>query len=79
MRTALGTGIGPATDLAYEYGEYACERNNATQRGIYVCIWRLDSDSTWRIALDLQKSAPEKNRNTLLSFRAELRNIFLFG
>jgi len=49
MRTALGTGIGPATDLAYEYGEYASERDNTTQRGIYLCIWQLDLDSTWRL------------------------------
>ena len=32
--------------------------------------WRLNQTRTWKIALDLQKSAPTENRNTLPSFRA---------
>jgi hypothetical protein len=43
--------------IAYEYGEFASERDDATQHGIYLCIWRLESDGAWKIALDLQKSA----------------------
>ena len=56
-RAPSGTGIGNSVDLAYEYGEFASERANVTRRGIYVCIWRLESDGAWKIALDLQKSA----------------------
>ena len=59
-RTPLGVGNSTPIDLAYEYGEYTSERDNTAQRGIYVCIWRIDSDGQWRLALDLQKSAPEK-------------------
>jgi hypothetical protein len=47
-------------DLVYEYGAYASERNIATQSGIYLYIWRLESLGQWRLALDLQKSAPKK-------------------
>jgi hypothetical protein len=57
-RTPRGAGTRDPLDLAYEYGEFTSEQNHATQHGIYLCIWRLESDRTWKIALDLQKSAP---------------------
>ena len=59
-RTPRGAGTSDPLDLAYEYGEFISERGDATQHGIYVCIWRLESDGTWKIALDLQKSAPRE-------------------
>ena len=52
------TCINNPVDLAYEYGEYTRNRDKANERGIYLCIWRLESDGTWKIALDLLKSAP---------------------
>jgi ketosteroid isomerase-like protein len=55
-----GAGSSHPVDLAYEYGEYTSKRDDTTERGIYLCIWRLESDGAWKIALDLQKSAPEK-------------------
>jgi ketosteroid isomerase-like protein len=57
-RTPRGAGTSHPLDLAYEYGEYTSERDNATQHGIYLCIWRLESDGTWKLALDFQKRAP---------------------
>jgi ketosteroid isomerase-like protein len=57
-RTPRGTGGSSPVDLAYEYGDYTSERDDVTQRGIYLCIWRLESDGSWKIALDLQKTAP---------------------
>ena len=57
-RAPSGTGITSPVDLAYKYGEYTRNRDKARERGIYFCIWRLESDGTWKIALDLQKSAP---------------------
>ena len=57
-RTPQGTGISDPIDLAYEYGEYTSEHDKTTEHGIYLCIWRLESDGTWKIALDFQKSAP---------------------
>lgn len=59
-RTPRGTGTSDPLDLAYEYGEFTSERDDSTQHGIYVCIWRLESDGAWKISLDLQKSAAEK-------------------
>jgi ketosteroid isomerase-like protein len=56
-RTPRGAGTSDPLDLAYEYGEFTSERDDATQHGIYLCIWRLESDGAWKIALDLQKSA----------------------
>ena len=61
-RTPGGAGTSDPLDLAYEYGEFSSEQNHATQHGIYLCIWRLESDGTWKIALDLQKSAPTEKR-----------------
>jgi ketosteroid isomerase-like protein len=57
-RTPRGAGTSDPTDLAYEYGEFTSELDDGTQHGIYLCIWRLESDGAWKIALDLQKSAP---------------------
>jgi ketosteroid isomerase-like protein len=69
-RTPGGAGTSDPLDLAYEYGEFSSDQNHAAQQGIYLCVWRLESDGTWKIALDLQKSVRPRNRNTLLSFRA---------
>jgi hypothetical protein len=61
-RTPLGAGNSTPMDLAYDYGEYTSEGDHAMEHGIYLCVWRLESDGAWKIALDLQKSAPaEKN------------------
>jgi ketosteroid isomerase-like protein len=59
-RAPTGSGSSHPIDLVYEYGEYTSNRDDTTERGIYLCIWRLESDGAWKIALDLQKSAPEK-------------------
>jgi ketosteroid isomerase-like protein len=61
-RAPSGTGISNPVDLAYEYGEFASERDHVTRRGIYLCVWRLESDGAWKIALDLQKSAPTEKQ-----------------
>jgi ketosteroid isomerase-like protein len=61
-RAPLGAGTSHPIDLAYEYGEYTSERDKVTQRGIYLTIWRLESDGSWKIALDLQKSAPVERK-----------------
>src|SRR5439155_10439550 len=61
-RTPGGAGTSDPLDLAHEYGEFSSEQNHAMQHGIYLCIWRLESDGTWKIALDLQKSAPTEKR-----------------
>ncbi len=62
-RAPAGTGTSSPVDLAYEYGEYTSERDKVTEHGIYVCIWRLESDGAWKIALDLQKSALGEKRH----------------
>jgi ketosteroid isomerase-like protein len=59
-RAPSGTGVAAPVDLAYEYGEYTSNRDKINEHGIYLCIWRLEFDGAWKIALDLQKSAPEK-------------------
>jgi ketosteroid isomerase-like protein len=57
-RAPLGAGTSNPPDLAYEYGEFTSERDDTTKHGIYLCIWQLESDGTWKLALDFQKSAP---------------------
>jgi ketosteroid isomerase-like protein len=61
-RTPLGAGTSTAIDLAYEYGEYTSDNDKANEHGIYLCIWRLDSDGACKLALDLQKSAPPEKK-----------------
>ena len=61
-RAPQGAGTSNPIDVAYEYGTYASESDNPTQCGTYVSIWRLDSDGAWKIALDLQKSAPPEKK-----------------
>jgi ketosteroid isomerase-like protein len=61
-RAPSGTGISNPIDLAYEYGEYTSARDEIKKHGIYLCIWRLESGDAWKIALDLQKSAPPEKQ-----------------
>ncbi len=61
-RTPVGAGASNPIDLAYEYGEYASELDKTTQRGTYLSVWRLESDGAWKLALDLQKSAPVEKK-----------------
>ncbi|HZR05154.1 MAG TPA: hypothetical protein VFA61_04945 [Candidatus Udaeobacter sp.] len=56
-RAPSGTGTSNPVDLVYEYGEYKSERHMINEQGIYLCIWRLESDGAWKIALDFQKRA----------------------
>jgi ketosteroid isomerase-like protein len=57
-----GGGMSKAGDLAYDYGEYTSERDGEMERGIYFCIWRLDSDNAWKLVVDLQKKAPSEKK-----------------
>ena len=61
-RAPSGTGISNPIYLAYEYGEYTSARDEINKHGIYLCIWRLESDDAWKMALDLQKSAPTEKQ-----------------
>jgi ketosteroid isomerase-like protein len=56
-RAPQGTATSDPIDLAYEYREYTSEHDKTTEHGIYLCIWQLQSDGAWKIALDFQKSA----------------------
>ncbi len=55
-RAPSGTGIANPVDLVYEYGEYTKNRDKISEHGIYLCIWRLEFNGAWKVALDLQKS-----------------------
>ncbi len=61
-RAPAGTGTSSPVDLAYEYGEYTSEHDKINEHGIYLCIWRLESNGAWKISLDLQKSAAGEKR-----------------
>jgi ketosteroid isomerase-like protein len=75
-RTPRGTGTSDPIDLAYEYGEYTSEHNKATEHGIYLCIWQLESDGTWKIALDFQKSAPTEKSGDAARGGVRLNHLF---
>jgi ketosteroid isomerase-like protein len=61
-RAPSGTGIANPVDLVYEYGEYTKNRDKINEHGIYLCIWRLESNGAWKVALDLQKSTPTEKQ-----------------
>jgi ketosteroid isomerase-like protein len=61
-RAPQGTATSDPIDLAYEYGEYTSEHDKTMEHGIYLCIWQLESDGAWKIALDFQKSAPAEKQ-----------------
>jgi ketosteroid isomerase-like protein len=43
-------------DLCVSYGNYSDVRDNISERGIYLMIWRIDMNGDWKLALDLQKN-----------------------
>lgn len=53
-----GNGMSAAGDLAYSYGKYALEKPQNTERGYFLQIWRMESDGSWKIALDYQSPLP---------------------
>jgi ketosteroid isomerase-like protein len=61
-RAPSGIGTSNPVDLAYEYGEYTSERHKINEHGVYLSIWRLESDGAWKIVLDLQKNAPAQKQ-----------------
>jgi len=55
----LGGGIASAGDLGFTYGEYHLKDGNAVlDGGYYIRIWRKESTSRWRVAVDLAISVP---------------------
>lgn len=57
-RNRRGGGMSKANDLAYSYGDYSSDHDGVTDRGIYFCIWQVDSGNNWKLVADLQKKAP---------------------
>ncbi len=57
-RENSGGGVSVACDLVYRYGSYSAERGNATERGYYLTIWRMENGD-WKIIVDLQKKAAD--------------------
>jgi uncharacterized protein (TIGR02246 family) len=55
--------IAASSDLGYTYGTYestspGSDGKPATRTGMYVTIWRKQSDGSWRVAVDLGSPAP---------------------
>jgi ketosteroid isomerase-like protein len=51
----LGGRASRAGDFAFSYGEYQMlpTFNRSAERGFYLRLWRIGTDSTWQIMLDL--------------------------
>lgn len=52
-------------DLGYTYGTYVFKANGkdgnpVTHRGKYTTIWKKQSDGSWKAALDIGNSSPDK-------------------
>ena len=60
IRKSTDSGMSEAGDLAYRYGSYSSERENVTERGYYLTIWRAEANGGWKIIVDLQKNAADK-------------------
>jgi ketosteroid isomerase-like protein len=54
----LGGAISRSGDLAYSYGEYSNQRQDGTERGYYVTIWRMSLGGDWKLAVDVRKQQP---------------------
>jgi len=54
----LGGAISHSGDLAYSYGEYSNERQDGTERGYYVTVWRMSIGGDWQLAVDVRKKEP---------------------
>ncbi|MEP6936450.1 MAG: nuclear transport factor 2 family protein [Chthoniobacterales bacterium] len=57
-----GGDISSSGDLAYDYGEFATERMDHTERGTFVSVWRTATDGTWKLAVDLRKARPKSEK-----------------
>ena len=53
-----GSRMSKSGDLSYSYGNYAEERGNVVEHGIYLMIWRANMNGDWKLALNLQKNLP---------------------
>jgi ketosteroid isomerase-like protein len=54
----LGGVVSHSGDLAYSYGEYSNERQDGTERGYYVTVWRMSLGGDWQLAVDVRKKGP---------------------
>ena len=54
----LGDGISHSADLAYSYGEYAKERLDGIDHGIFVTIWKMSVGGDWKLVADIHKREP---------------------
>ena len=54
-RSIFGGTMSTSGDLAYRYGSYSSERENVSERGYFLSIWKVDSKRDWKLLLDLQK------------------------
>jgi ketosteroid isomerase-like protein len=54
----LGGNVSASGDLAYSYGEYSNERQDGTERGYYVTVWRMSIGGDWQLAVDVRKKEP---------------------
>jgi len=56
-----GSGVSKAGDLGYTYGRYVIGPPTA-ETGHYARMWRLDATGVWRIAFDVARPDPPRNR-----------------
>ncbi len=58
----LGGGMSAAGDLGYSYGKYSLVRQDQTERGHYLQIWRAETGGNWEIVLDFQAPLPNEQK-----------------
>jgi hypothetical protein len=54
-RSIFGGIMSRSGDLAYRYGSYSSQREDVSERGYFVSIWKADSKRDWKLLLDLQR------------------------
>ena len=56
-------GISRSGDLAYSYGEYVTERQDGTEHGSFVTIWKMSAGGSWKLVVDVRKRhAPTESK-----------------
>jgi ketosteroid isomerase-like protein len=62
--TPLGADMSASGDLGYTYGTYEFtskgrDGKDEVNHGKYTSIWKLQSDGSWKVVLDMGNSSPE--------------------
>jgi ketosteroid isomerase-like protein len=65
--TPVGADMAASGDLGYTYGTYEFaskdkDGKEVVNHGKYTSIWKLQTDGSWKVVLDMGNASPEPNK-----------------